>query len=219
MLAVFCLILYSGIFVQGQNFDYHNDFDDLLQKSKDTASEYYFPKLLERFNRCDSTLTNRDMIALQIGFTANKNYKPYKHITTERNISALIGDEKYAEAIDSCNKFLETNPVDFTALIEKSFAYLKLDKSDAAFHKEKVMKIIRSIFWSGDGTIEHPYFVLSPIDGQLLIRYVLGGTIGTMGSGREAHGYFVDILEMENDGVTETKYFVIEHATAKMFEE
>ncbi|MDP5200463.1 DUF4919 domain-containing protein [Flavobacterium sp. DG2-3] len=216
LMAFFSLIITNSSF--GQDFDYHNDFKDLLKKSKDKSSEYFYPKLLERFNANDSTLTNKDIVALQIGFTDNKNYKPYETIYKEREILALISDKQYEKAVIKCDKLLKTNPVDFTALMEKGFAYMKLNKTDVLIHKEKTIKIINSIMWSGDGTTERPCFVLSPIDGQTLIRYILGGSIGTMGSGRDKNGYFLDILEMKKDDGSLTKYFIIQHATDKMFD-
>ncbi|HZH86590.1 MAG TPA: DUF4919 domain-containing protein [Brumimicrobium sp.] len=212
------LSLFISTTAFGQDFDYHRDFKDLLSKSKDKSSEYYYPKLLERFNSNDSTLTDKDVIALQIGFTADKNYKPYQTIDKEREILELISDKKYEKAIIECDKLLKTNPVNFTALMEKGFAYMKLNKPDASVHKWRTMKIIHSIMWSGDGTIDRPHFVLSPIDGQTLIRYILGGSIGTMGSGRDKNEYFLDILEMEKDEKSVTKYFIIQHATDKMFD-
>ncbi len=210
--------LFATTTVFGQDFDYHRDFKDLLSKSKDKNSEYYYTKLLERFNSNDSTLTDKDIIALQIGFTADKNYKPYQTTDKEREILGLISDKKYEKAIVECDKLLKTNPVNFTALMEKGFAYMKLNKPDASIHKGRTIKIIHSIMWSGDGTKDRPYFVLSPIDGQTLIRYILGGSIGTMGSGSDKNGYFLDILEMEKDGKSVTKYFIIQHATDKMFD-
>lgn len=216
------LIVFSAFSITnnvfGQDFVYHRDFKDLLLKSKDKSSEYFYPKLLERFYSNDSTLTNKDIIALQIGFTASKEYKPYETIKQEREILDLISDKKYEQAIIECDKLLKTNPVNFTALIEKGFAYMKLKKSDASIHKGRTMKIIHSIMWSGDGTIDRPYFVLSPIDGQTLIIYILGGSIGTMGSGSDKNGYFLDILEMKKDDKTVKKYFIIQHATDKMFD-
>ncbi|MES2622449.1 MAG: DUF4919 domain-containing protein [Bacteroidota bacterium] len=209
-----CLTTY----VFGQDFSYHNDFKILLEKSKDKASEYYYPKLLERFNSNDTTLTNKDIIALQIGFTANKDYKPYKLTNKEREIKGLISDKKYNEAIIEADEVLKTNPLNFTALMEKGFAYMKLNKEGASFHRERTMKIIRSIVWSGDGTIDRPYFVLGPRDGQILIRYIFGSSIGTMGSGRDKNGYFLDILEVKEDGESVKKYFNINHATDKIFD-
>jgi hypothetical protein len=163
-------------------------------------------------------LTNKDVIALQIGFTANKNYKPYETINKERGILDLISDEKYEEAIIECDKLLKTNPMNFTSLMEKGFVYMKLNKPNASFHKSRTMKIINSIMWSGDGTIDKPYFVLSPLDGQTFIRYILGGSIGTMSSSSDKNGYFLDILEMKKDNKSVRKHFIIQHATDKMFD-
>ena len=202
----------------GQNFNYHSDFKELLENSKDKKSDFFYPKLLERFNKNDSTLTNKEMIALQIGFTDNKNYKPYSIIDKEREILSLIKEKKYDEAITKSNKLLETNPLNFTALMEKGFAYMKLNKPDTPFHKERTMKIIRSIKWSGDGSIDNPYFILSPIDGQTLIKYVFGASIGKMGSGRDKNNYFLDMLDMKDEENTTTLYFNINHATEKMFD-
>ncbi|MBK6330888.1 MAG: DUF4919 domain-containing protein [Bacteroidetes bacterium] len=76
--------------VFGQNFNYHKEFKDILKKSMDKSNSYHFSKLLERFNKNDPSLSNKEIIALQIGFTADKNYKPYKTIDKERAIQKLI---------------------------------------------------------------------------------------------------------------------------------
>jgi hypothetical protein len=76
--------------VLSQNFDYHTEFKVLLENSKDKKSEYYYPKLLERFNSNDSTLTDKEMIALQIGVTNEKNYKPYETMIPEQEVLELF---------------------------------------------------------------------------------------------------------------------------------
>jgi hypothetical protein len=216
------ILLFSiGLVVFGQdNFDYHTDFKSILEQSQDSTSSNYYPDLLNRFEENDSTLTVAELLALQIGFTANSNYKPYETITTEREIKSLIGQKKYEDAILVCDKLLKTNPVNFTALMEKSFSYMKLGKESSEFHKEKFMKLLKSVMASGSGTYENAYFVLSPIDGQTMITHIFGGSIGTMGSGADPNGYFVDILEMNKEGKDSiTLYFNINHATDNMFSE
>jgi hypothetical protein len=107
--------------------------------------------------------------------------------------------------------------MNFVALMEKSFCYMKLDKPDAQIQKEKFMRVVSSILWSGDGSREHPIFVLGPSDGQFLIRYILGGDVGSMGSGRDKNGYFLDILGMKLGDDSRTMHFIIPHATSTMF--
>jgi hypothetical protein len=218
-LTLISMIIFSSLFGQ-EKFDYHKDFKTFLNQSQDSLSVYYYPNLLDRFNKNDSTLTDLDIIALQIGFTNNPNYKPYQTIDKEREIKSLINQKKYGDAVVMCNEFLKTNPINFTALMEKGFAYMKLQNDSALFYKEKFMKVLNSVMASGNGTIDKPYFVLSPIDGQTLITHIFGGSIGMMGSGDDPNGYFVDILEMKKEGKEpRTLYFNINHATEKMFSE
>ncbi len=71
--------------------------------------------------------------------------------------------------------------------------------------------------FSGDGK-EQPIFALGPGDGQNYIQKYLGAKIGTMGSGSDKNGYFIDILEAEyKNGTSESLHFIIQHATDKMF--
>lgn len=217
ILTASLLTVPSSVFCQ--NFNYHKEFKEILKKSTDKSSSYYFPKLLSRFNNNDSSLTDKDIIALQIGFTSDKNYKPYSIIDKERAIQKLISNREYNKAIELCDEVLKTNPINFTALMEKGFALMKLKKHDKSYSKEKSIKIINSIIWSGNGSRNNPYFVLGPRDGQILINYVWGNTIGTMGSGDDVNGYFCDILNMNSKAGEETIYFNIDHATKKMFSE
>jgi hypothetical protein len=58
------------------------------------------------------------------------------------------------------------------------------------------------------------------MDGQLLIRFVFGLPIGTMGSGEDEYGNFLDILEIVNEEEGNMNmYFNIEHAVQRMFKE
>ncbi|MBK6330889.1 MAG: DUF4919 domain-containing protein [Bacteroidetes bacterium] len=92
--------------------------------------------------------------------------------------------KEYTKAIEQCDELLKTNPINFTALMEKGYAFMKLNREDKSYSKEKSLKIIQSIIWSRDGSSMNPYFVLGPRDGQILIKYVWGNSIGMMGSVR-----------------------------------
>lgn len=147
-----------------------------------------------------------------IGFTENENYKPYQNVDKEREILNLISEKKYEEALTKCNSLLETNPLNYAALMEKGFALWKLNDDKFEFYKKQYFKVLDAVLYSGDGSQNKAFFVLSPIDGQTIIRYVWQGSIGVMGSGSDENGNFLDILEMEKDGETVTVYFNIQHA-------
>lgn len=77
------------------------------------------------------------------------------------------------------------------------------------------------MYFSGNGkSPETPTFSLGPADGQDYIRKFLGASIGAMGSGTDKDGNFLDILEAKPKGEEQgvRLYFIIQHATARMFE-
>lgn len=162
-------------------------------------------------------MTNLDVIALQIGATGEKNFKPYETMTDEQEILVLVSSGKFEKAIEKCDELLKKSPLNFVALMEKSFSYMKLNKPDAAIQKEKFMQVVNAIFWSGNGSIEHPYFVLGPSDGQFIIRYILGKSIGIMASGQDKNKYFIDILELKDDSNSKTLHFIINQASSTIF--
>ena len=220
LLSLLLMIFSQGAFSQEQDFDYHRDFEALLSQSKDSKSPLYYPQLLKRFSENDKTLSNKEVLALLIGYTASEHYRPYQTIEAERYILALVQQEKYREGLAACNQLLKLNPVNLTALMEKGFICSKLKLDSLDFHRDKHIKVLHAISSSGDGSLEKPYFVLSPIDGQVLIRHTWGGSIRTMASGSDKRGYFLDMLEFLKEG-QEPKmlHFNIAHATARMFSE
>lgn len=202
-------------------FSYKDDFKNILYKTKDQNDSLSYDKLLKRFVANDTTLTDFEVLALLIGFTDKPEYKPYQDLDTERQIYNLNGEKKYQQGLDSANKFLKTHPLSVKTLFEKSYSFHKLEQKDSAqYYLYQGRRIFKAMYFSGDGkTSENPSFALGPADGQDYIRKFVGAKIGTMGSGRDKTGNFLDILEAKfNDGQTMKLYFIIQHATIKMFD-
>jgi len=99
----------------------------------------------------------------------------------------------------------------------------KLRKDEADKYSWMFHKIMSAMYHSGDGiTPETAHFSLGPADGQNFIHKFIRADIGTMGSGSDKNGNFVDILEMkwtDDSGEQQTRnlYFQIQHATNTMF--
>ena len=200
-------------------FNYQNDFKTILAKTKDATDNFAYDKLLKKYKSNDTTMSDYEVLALMIGFTGKPEYKPYQDLDIEREIYELNGDHKYKEALDKSTEFLKTHPLSLKALFEKSYAFHKLGKEDsAAYYLYEGKRILHAMHFSGDGkTTETPMFALGPADGQDYI-YKAGADIGTMGDGRDKNGNFLDILEAKlNDGTSMELYFIIQHATDKMF--
>lgn len=216
------LLLATGQIALGQTtFNYKDDFQKILAKTKDPNDNLSYDKLLKRFSVNDTTLTDFEVLALLIGFTDKPAFKPYTDLSIERKIYDINGEGKFKEALDSATIFLQTHPFSVKVLFEKGYSFHKLGQEDSAsFYTDKGHRIFQAMFFSGNGiTPETPTFALGPADGQDYIRKYIRAKIGTMGSGRDKNENFLDILEVvPKDGSSAYNlYFIIQHATDKMF--
>ncbi len=202
-------------------FNYNQHFDSIKDLSQQKRSELNYEKLLERFQESDTTLSDFDVLALMIGETQQEDYYPYELVHVERRILQLSQNDSLEEGLSLCDSVLDIHPLNFTALLERAYVLAKLGRvEEEVTAKYQFVTVLETILSSGDGTYSRPIFVLSPMDGQLLIRFVFGLEIGTMGSGEDEHGNFLDILEIinEEEGNMDM-YFNIEHAVKRMFKE
>ena len=217
----FLLFITIGQITYGQKtFSYQEDFKKVLAQTKDPKNKLSYPKLLNRFKVNDTTLTDFEVLALLIGFTDKPDYKPYDDLKIEREIYELNEEKKYQEGLNKANIFLKTHPVSVKTLFEKSYSFYKLGQKDSAqFYAYQGQRIFSAMYFSGNGkTKETPTFSLGPADGQDYIRKFVGAKIGKMGSGSDKNGNFLDILEAKfEDGETLILYFIIQHATDKLF--
>jgi hypothetical protein len=228
MRKILTLILLSmTLTVFGQTtFNYQTDFKTILSKTKDSNENLYYDKLLKRFAVNDTSLNDYEILALLIGFTDKKDFKPYQDLEIERKIYDINGEGKFKEALDSANIFLKTHPLSVKVLFEKAYSFHKLGQEDsAAYYAYKGKRIFKAMYFSGNGkSPQTPTFALGPADGQDYIYKFVGSSIGgakigVMGSGSDKDGNFLDILEVvpKNGASSYNLYFIIQHATDKMF--
>ena len=216
-LTIILLVVTLGSFAQNA-FNYQTDFKSILERTKHKTDSLAYKKLLSRFTASDTTLTDYEVLALLIGYTENPDYNPYD-LTTEGDIWALYEKTKYQQAINLGKKFLKTHPLSIKALFGVAYSFQQLNQpASARSYAYQVLRIFQAMRFSGNGTTpETPIFALGPIDGQDYINKFLNGNIGTMGSGSDSTGNFLDILTAKfEDGQTTTYYFVINHAFKKM---
>lgn len=203
------------------DFDYSKDYDSILKMTKDNTNKLYYNDLLERFQKADSTLTNFELVALQIGYTDNPKYYPYQDIEIEREIWSLNENEEFELAEKKLDTLLSNNPFNILGHREMSYVQNKLgNKEIADLHYAKFNLIVGSVLSTGDGTsYETSWFTLSPADGQWIIKLAFRQGICSMGSGSDSSGNFHDILGIKFEDSEDCKklYFNIEPATKRMF--
>ncbi len=207
-------------------FDYQKDFKDILQKTNNPDDSLYaYKMLLPRFLRADTTLTNRQVLAMQIYFTQHTDYMPYHDMVLERLIWNFNEQGLYEKALTECDTLLAKNPFNLVANKEKAFILKKMNtisgKEDAAPYLARFQMLVRADTCTGNGlSYGGAWFVLSPIDGQVIIDYVYNQNTCVMTSGEDRFGNFHDILGVKQNKTPEPcvwHYFNIQHAYVKMF--
>lgn len=207
------IIIFISINVIGaQDFYYQTDFKRLVEQSKDSLSPNNYKKLKLEFINNGENFTKEKVIALMAGQTASEFYDAYGHVQNERSYQNAVkfpADTTYKYA----KYYMDINPISLSFNYGLWKTYEKdNDKNNAEKFKQRFQLLAESILTTGDGSIENPYFVISPIDGQVIIRLYYEKEIGTMGSGENQYGNFVDILEMVDEDNSKSLHFVIDHA-------
>jgi hypothetical protein len=216
------LFIALGFFINAQStFNYKTDFKTVLNKTKDPKDKWHYDKLLKRFKKNDSTLTNADVLALLIGFTIKPDYRPYEDLIEEKKIYDLNAEGKYEDALIKADEFIKTHPLSIKVLFERSFAYYKARMEDSArIFSSQGNKIFKAMKYSGNGqSLQSPIFALGPEDGQEYIIKYLGSGFGLNASLKDENANSVEAIEVVSK-VREpyNVYFVIQHATGKMVE-
>lgn len=95
------MLLFPFFILAQKNFTYKKDFDRILKESKNKKSDLFYPNLLERFNKADSTLTDKEVLAMLIAFTDDKHYKPYKDFAFPGELYKMNEENRFEEVIKS----------------------------------------------------------------------------------------------------------------------
>lgn len=213
------LLVALGFFTNAQsNFNYAKDFKTILAKTKDKNDKWNYDKLLSRFNKNDTTLTNAEVLALLIGFTDKPAYKPYQDLKQEKLIYDLNAEGKYDEALEKANEYIKFHPLSVKVIFERAFAHYKAHMQDSAkYIAWKGYKIFQAMKWSGDGkTKENPMFSLGVEDGQDYIVKFMGCGIDHKAYPNDNAGNLLSSLEVTSRiSDPYNLYFIIQHARAK----
>lgn len=198
-----------------KQFDYKEHFELILKETKKKASKFSYDKQLKKYNNNEEQ-TNLEVLSMLIGFTDNKAYEPYTDIFIDKTIYNLNEEGKFDDAIAEGEKILKTKPFLIKILRELSYAYNKKGMTDSAEKcMDKTGKIYNAMLYSSSFSgldINKAFFALGPKDGQYFITYFMQSKLGTMGSGEDENGYFIDMLQTTVQGNATTFYFNIDHA-------
>lgn len=153
------------------------DLDEIKQKTFDPSSPFYFPKLMAKYNRNDTVMSNEEYRYFYLGYMFQEDYDPYRTspysgVTDDLRMKASHTKEE----IDTIRKYAELslrdNPFD---LRQMSFLVhvLKEKRKDmsAKIWEYRLEHLLGAIKSTGTGEdIENAWFVIYPVHEYDMVR-------------------------------------------------
>ncbi len=136
------------------------DEEDILKRTLDTASPYYYTSLLLRYNAGDATLTDEDYHYLYYGYAYQEAYKPLEvnpYMDRVLMLAAAINPdapdrETLEELLLVGRDALTKDPFSPKLLNLMAFAYgASGDKEQEKAYSDRMNGVIRAILASGSG--------------------------------------------------------------------
>jgi hypothetical protein len=194
------ILLFQFVFLV-KNYSQHQtfrvpDYDSIKKEISDSASIYYYPKLLSRLIKLDTTLTNEDFRHLYYGYIFQPEYQPYWRSPYENQLVRYYRNEKieekdYDEIIQLSFESINEFPFDLRQLNFLAYVYhMKGDDSTARKLSFRFDGTLEAILSSGDGkTCETGFHVISVAHEYIIVNYfgfhvksqTLSGTCDVLG--------------------------------------
>lgn len=146
------------------------DDEDILDRTMNTASPFYYTKLMMRYNAGDSTMTDEDYHYLYYGYAFQDAYKPFasnQALDRMLMIAARIDVERPLREdlellVSAGNDAQKVDPFSPKVLNLMAYAYGALgDKQQERAYFNRMNGVLRAINQSGDGlTQKSPRHIL-----------------------------------------------------------
>ena len=179
VLFISLVLLPLSVFAQS-NFDKIPRLKPDLEKIKadinNRNSKYYYPRLMEEFQRNDTLMKLEKYRYLYIGYSMQEDFNPYRSAVTKStavNIErARLTKAECAQVIEAANAALQNNPFDLQQMAIL-IAALRQDKQEnlAKIWQYKLNYILMTIVSTGTGADEdNAWYVIEPQHEYMLLN-------------------------------------------------
>jgi hypothetical protein len=166
------------VLLNAQQFQYTKvDFNIIKSVITSETSVFYYPRLYNRYQNNDTTMTVEEFRYLYYGFTFQDQYTPYDRLEAENSVKELLAADTlkaddFRKLYNSCKEILHKHPFSVQYLLTMGVACSKLGLSkEATAYYFKYDRILSAILSSGDGaTEESAWCVIQIPDEYELVR-------------------------------------------------
>ena len=206
-------------------------YEDIKQAIADPNSEYYYPKLLERLAKADTTLAEdiNTMRCIYYGYVFQPDFDPYGRFDEQEEIQdILFGDVEPSKAdfekvIKLADRVIAKKPTElpmyYYCIIGCHYAYGETDPRTVAA-RFRLDRLFDAIYSSGNGSSEAPFHLTTVMHSYFIMNMNdLEPEYQTLS---QVDGRFCDVFPIEeNEYGIDTLYFDIHECfmhISKMFE-
>ncbi|MDE5790515.1 MAG: DUF4919 domain-containing protein [Muribaculaceae bacterium] len=146
------------------------DLPEIQRSTLDPKSDYYYPKLMAKYERKDTTMTPDEFRHFYLGYMFQEDFDPYRVSPYANKTDYLRSKKEHTkQEMDTIEKYanlaLEDNPFD---LRQMSFLVhvLKEKKKDmrAKIWEYRLENLLGTIMSTGTGKdVENPWYVIYPM--------------------------------------------------------
>lgn len=176
VLLVILMLSFNKSYSQEHTFK-APDYELIKKEIQDKASNYYYPKLMERLAVNDTLLNNDDYAHLYFGYVFDSKFDAFYKSADEEKLSEYYRSEKldekdYDKIIQLAEHAITVYPFDLRPMNYLAYIYhLKGDEINAKKMAIRFNKILGIILSSGNGlTCETGFHVISVSDEYMLLN-------------------------------------------------
>lgn len=159
------------------------DFEKIKADINNRNSDYYYPRLMEEFQRNDTLMKLDKYRYLYLGYAMQEDYNPYRSAAAIKSSAvdierARLTKEECAEVIKAANAALENDPFDLQHMAIL-IAALRQDRQAnlAKIWQYKLNYILMAIISTGTGVDEdNAWYVIEPQHEYMLLN-MMGFTV------------------------------------------
>lgn len=160
------------------------DYQLIKSAIKDSNSPMYYPKLQQKFNAADSTMTMEERRHLYYGSIFQDNYSPYATDDNSKKLMDILRnpeltDKDFDQIIVLGDEILKKNPFNLRVLNYQLFAYEKKNEMSKLPGKITQLRIIvDAILSSGKGTTAENAIYVTNVSHEYDVINILGFEFG-----------------------------------------
>lgn len=154
------------------------DYNNIKSEVNDPDSDFYYPRLVAKYNSKDTTMNDEEYLYYYLGYTFQEDYNPYRSSEFSHKIDHLYKLDykqsvaEYENMVMFAKQTLNDDPFDLRQMNILIYALKGLHKhSEAKIWQYRLDHIIAAILSTGNGTTpETAWHVIYPAHEYIILN-------------------------------------------------